>query len=190
MGSRSHAEKMTRHSEFANPERKAYRQHPGASLLAEWMGEGHPLLPEVVRELMRLQGIGVELTRAVVAELIELVEARYAGIELPRRPVVAPRAALAPLRFGHIPTGQQVVYYMRVGNRIKIGTTSSLRSRLAAISPEELMATELGGSALERHRHAQFRDLRTEGEWFRYEGVLFDHIASLVDDTEPRSLDI
>lgn len=31
----------------------------------------------------------------------------------------------------------------------------------------------------ERHRHAEFRALRTSGEWFRLESPLIEHIAKL-----------
>src|SRR5688500_6445579 len=36
----------------------------------------------------------------------------------------------------------EVVYYMRIGNRVKIGWSTNLPSRLATINPEELMVTE------------------------------------------------
>lgn len=72
-----------------------------------------------------------------------------------------------------------VVYYMRVGNRVKIGFTTNLTARLAAIVPEEVMATELGGRLLEETRHRQFADLWVAREWFRLEEPLISHIADL-----------
>jgi hypothetical protein len=75
--------------------------------------------------------------------------------------------------------GGEVVYYMRIGNRVKIGWSTSLAARLAAINPEELMATEPGGRKLERLRHNEFREFRTHGEWFRLEGLLASHIEAL-----------
>lgn len=72
-----------------------------------------------------------------------------------------------------------VVYYMRVGNRAKIGFTTNLTARLAAIVPEEVMATELGGRLLEETRHRQFADLWVAREWFRLEEPLISHIAGL-----------
>jgi hypothetical protein len=71
------------------------------------------------------------------------------------------------------------VYYMRMGNRCKIGFTGNIASRVRAINPEELLVTEPGGFELEQQRHAQFSDLRTHGEWFRYEGALVDHVMAL-----------
>lgn len=81
-----------------------------------------------------------------------------------------------------------VVYYMRIGNRVKIGTTSDIKRRLATINPEELLATEPGGYDLEKQRHQQFNHLRSHGEWFAYEDALKDHVqelkAELVDGQE------
>ena len=41
-----------------------------------------------------------------------------------------------------------VVYYMRVGNRVKIGTTANIMARLDAVAPEELVTMEWGARAL------------------------------------------
>lgn len=74
---------------------------------------------------------------------------------------------------------ESVVYYMRVGNRVKIGYTTNMKFRLAAVMPEELLATEPGGAMLEDVRHRQFADLRTSREWFKLEGRLAEHITKL-----------
>lgn len=79
-----------------------------------------------------------------------------------------------------------VVYYMRIGNRVKIGTSDHLEARLAAINPEELMVTEPGDSGIEARRHREFRDLRTRGEWFRLESPLVEHIEVLRRAKTPR----
>lgn len=71
------------------------------------------------------------------------------------------------------------VYYARLGNRLKIGYTHNVRKRMAQLMPEELMATERGGEAVEAERHRQFGHLRTHGEWFRYEDELVDHVEEL-----------
>jgi hypothetical protein len=72
-----------------------------------------------------------------------------------------------------------VVYYARLGNRCKIGWTADLKQRMTDIQPEELLATERGGPALETERHEQFKALRVVGEWFRYEGSLVEHVEAL-----------
>lgn len=81
----------------------------------------------------------------------------------------------------------EVVYYMRIGNRVKIGFSASLTLRLATINPEELMATEPGGWALEQHRHRQFRKLRTNGEWFKLAEPLTTHIVGLQESQDTDS---
>lgn len=77
------------------------------------------------------------------------------------------------------PPDTSVVYYMRIGNRCKIGFSMKLGTRLATINPEELLATEPGGLVQEAKRHSQFRHLHSHGEWFRYEGELVEHVTDL-----------
>lgn len=100
--------------------------------------------------------------------------------------------AVCEWRFGDIPDGDlppprvEVVYYLRNGDRMKIGTTANPRQRFAAIWHEELVAFERGGRALERRRHDQFAADRFAGsEWFRLSRALQRHAAGLaagVDD--------
>jgi hypothetical protein len=75
----------------------------------------------------------------------------------------------------------EVVYYLRFGDRVKIGTTTSLTTRLADIPHDEVLATEPGGHQLERQRHRQFEHLQirmgTHREWFRLTPELAEHIA-------------
>lgn len=75
---------------------------------------------------------------------------------------------------------QPVVYYARLGNRVKIGTTVDIKKRMSGIQPEQLLVTEPGGYGLEAERHRQFAALRTSGEWFRLEAPLTTHIQQLV----------
>lgn len=176
----SKAERRTRHNDLRTYNHESGRRDAGADVLTRMLGTGHPLFPDVCRELVQHQREGGELTADVVRRIVARVQERYAGQPLPIRPDVEPtRVVKAPPRFGHIPVGEEVVYYMRVGNRVKIGTTTNLRMRLASINPEELLAKEPGGYQLERSRHAQFKSLRTVGEWFKYEGALVDHIEKL-----------
>lgn len=74
-----------------------------------------------------------------------------------------------------------VVYYMRIGNRVKIGYSTNLPARVASVMPEEVLATEAGGRLLEDVRHRQFDQLRVIREWFRYEEPLAGHIARLAE---------
>jgi len=81
------------------------------------------------------------------------------------------------LRKAHPTTS--VVYYVRFGDRVKIGYSTNLDGRLKAIPHDEVLATEPGTIQDERARHAAFADLRVTGEWFRYEEPLVSHIAGL-----------
>lgn len=72
-----------------------------------------------------------------------------------------------------------VVYYMRLGNRAKIGTSRNLKARISVIQPEDCMGYEMGDRKLERKRHAQFAHLRVSGEWFMIGSDLVRHVNSL-----------
>lgn len=75
------------------------------------------------------------------------------------------------------PPRVDVVYYVRYGERVKIGTSANPRQRLAAIWHDELLAFERGDRHLEHHRHEQFADERFERtEWFRASARLLAHI--------------
>lgn len=72
-----------------------------------------------------------------------------------------------------------IVYYMRLGDLVKIGYTTNLTARLESINPQEVMTTEPGGPDRERRRHEQFAALRVHGEWFRLAPPLTDHIEAV-----------
>lgn len=77
---------------------------------------------------------------------------------------------------------QPFVYYIRFGDRIKIGYTLSVRGRLANLPHDEVLAIEPGALDLERTRHQQFAAHRitSKGEWFRQHPDLLAHIEMLV----------
>lgn len=121
-------------------------------------------------EAHRVERYGVEITddilRSILVKLHEDTSEWLEGIaeqQREREPVLA----------------AQVVYYMRISDRVKIGYTSDLKRRTMEITPEEVVATEPGGYDIEQRRHLQFARFRTRGEWFRYEGDLKEHIAQL-----------
>lgn len=77
--------------------------------------------------------------------------------------------------------GRPTVYYVQVGETIKIGFTIALQRRLAHYPPNRrLLATEPGDYSLESKRHEQFADLRAYGnEWFHPGPKLIAHINTL-----------
>lgn len=74
-----------------------------------------------------------------------------------------------------------IVYYLRFGDRIKIGTTTNLRNRLQSLPHDEVLVTEPGDRDLEQMRHAQFGHARVSkrGEWFHMHPDLMSHIDML-----------
>lgn len=75
------------------------------------------------------------------------------------------------------------VYYIRFGDRIKIGYSANIRSRLSNLPCDELLALEPGPVQLERMRHKQFKAhrLAVNSEWFYENPDLLSHIQMLVD---------
>jgi hypothetical protein len=134
-----------------------------AHRLAEFIPTSSPYFGRVLLRVDEIEGLGVTITPDVMREVIlKIHETDQHKKDLSRR-----------LQAGR---KNQVVYYMRVGDRVKIGTTINLQHRMAHFNPEELLATETGGHHLERQRHRQFGHLRTTGEWFKYEDDLRAHI--------------
>jgi hypothetical protein len=79
-----------------------------------------------------------------------------------------------------------VVYYLRLGDRVKIGTTFNPRQRFAALLHEEVLAFELGDRSVERSRHLEFADDRLgTSEWFALSARLRMHIDALADGQDP-----
>lgn len=78
------------------------------------------------------------------------------------------------------------VYYVHAPDlqMVKIGYAQNPLTRLnkmRADSPTRLvlLAVEDGGRDTEAMRHAQFVALRRNGEWFRFEGALAEHVGTL-----------
>lgn len=72
-----------------------------------------------------------------------------------------------------------LVYYMRMGSLVKIGTSTNLAARCRSLNPEEVLTVESGGYPLEQRRHGEFSALRVHGEWFRLEDPLVPYIQLL-----------
>ena len=73
----------------------------------------------------------------------------------------------------------EVVYYVQFADRVKIGYTSNLVSRLTAIPHDRVLAVERGGREVERLRHEQFATARIRGEWFQATPDLLAHCEAL-----------
>jgi hypothetical protein len=103
----------------------------------------------------------------------------------PNRIGAAPRPAALP------GPGEGFVYYVRFGDRIKIGFSESVKDRLQAVPHDELLAVEPGPMELERMRHRQFASLLVaRREWFRHGAELLSHIAMLREHYGEPDLDL
>lgn len=81
------------------------------------------------------------------------------------------------------------VYYLRVGERIKVGYSVDVKRRMRAYPPgSDLLAVEPGDRELETQRHRQFAGSRTDGrEWFRPTPDLLELVTEIVKTYgEPR----
>ncbi|MDZ8200235.1 GIY-YIG nuclease family protein [Microbacterium sp. SSW1-59] len=78
-----------------------------------------------------------------------------------------------------------VVYYLLFDARVKIGTSSAPRQRLAAIRHERVLAFEPGDRTRERERHRQYAHLREGGEWFSATPDLLRFIEAVRGDIDP-----
>lgn len=79
--------------------------------------------------------------------------------------------------------GLSVVYYLRMGDHVKIGTSCNVDARIRALygNPEDLLATEPGDRTVEQHRHREFaaERVRPDRELFNPSPRLLAHIATL-----------
>lgn len=74
---------------------------------------------------------------------------------------------------------EPIVYYMKMGDLVKIGTSTNIAGRLEALRPERLLAVEMGGHQIEAQRHRQFAADRNHGEWFRASADLATHMERI-----------
>jgi hypothetical protein len=93
-------------------------------------------------------------------------------------PPPTPTPEPEPVR--ELPPGA-VVYFIRMGDLIKIGHTTNLAHRVQGLSltMNQVLATEVGYRQREAELHGRFAHLREFGEWFRAEPELLGYIAAL-----------
>lgn len=135
----------------------------------ELVDTNDPAFESIARILTDLRDARVDLTPEVVRAAVALGRHYHQRAQTPP-PVPAQRVNEL-----HKP----VVYYIRIGNLIKIGTTSDMRQRMLKLKPEEILAAEPGSYELERKRHQQFARHRSHGEYFLPARELTDHIQAI-----------
>lgn len=77
------------------------------------------------------------------------------------------------------PEKRSIVYFVRFGDRVKIGTTTNPRIRFGALPFDEILATFPGDRSTEQLLHRRFASLRLTktGEWFRDDPQIRDFIT-------------
>lgn len=151
---------------------------------------GDPLLPPFISVVSEWRAAGIEMTDELMAAALKLARLnldkarrKVAQINAAREREAETQAALDALKpgtFGEAPNG--VVYYIRRGRYVKIGTTTNLRARLRDLMPDEVLAVEPGSYLLESQLHAQFANIRyrPDREYFELTPELQAHIDAIV----------
>lgn len=152
----------------------SYRPAPKPDPLVETILSG-PARPLVAAELRHLSDLGYNPSDPDVMERAIGAGVRRHVLKEIAEQEAAERTEAQPAARRHVP----IVYYMRMGGLVKIGTTTHLAGRYTAIYPEEVMAVELGDATVERRRHEQFQALYSHGEWFTLDDRLRAHIDAV-----------
>jgi hypothetical protein len=88
------------------------------------------------------------------------------------------------------PEPEEVVYFLRGGDVIKIGYTTNLAARQRALEtasavPLELLASVPGDRREEARLHREWWHLHIRGEWFHADEELLRYIRVLAGELEP-----
>lgn len=156
-------------------------------------GARQALIP-VQRQLLRSEG-AIEAERLALGQnTLISVEAKPARPSVPSaRPVRTqpPSAPAGPIGdpIENIPSllagaHAPIVYFIRNGNRVKIGTSQNLKRRLAALTlrADDVVRAEHGGQRHERDLHGRFAEQRTRNtEWFDLTGTLAAYLGIAID---------
>lgn len=121
----------------------------------------------------------------IAAEQNHLRQRRFEAVAshygLPEAPVVEETDEEKPVIDWRIPKGRHtaIVYFLRNGDRIKIGTTTDLHARVRRLSlrMDNLALAIPGDRTVERQMHQAFKSLRVGNtEWFKNTGELASFI--------------
>lgn len=128
-----------------------------------------PAFPRIADALQDMGNAGVELTEDTVAIAVKIGKQKHADDSA--------RRVTEPSR-------RSIVYYIRRGDLIKIGTTVNPVSRLKSLMPDEILAFEPGDRETETQRHREFAESRVarKSEYFRQDPELMVHIAGLREE--------
>jgi len=143
----------------------------------EWQRAGIEMTEELMAAALKLAHQRLEEDRREVAKIYDARE-REAATQ-------AKLDALKPGAFGD--AAGAVVYYIRRGGYVKIGTTTNLKQRMRDLMPDEVLAVEPGSYDLESTLHARFAEIRFSPsmEYFKLTEELQEHIAAVIERHGP-----
>lgn len=150
---------------------------PSVARVLEMIDTTDEAFPRVVAILMEMSQAGVEIDESAVTIALKMGKNRP---EVPVKPRPLPRINPGLPMWGKSGNAHSVVYYIRRGTLIKIGTTANPRRRFESLMPDEILAFEPGDRSVEQKRHQQFRHLRHgNGEYFNDGPDLARHIQQV-----------
>jgi hypothetical protein len=128
-----------------------------------------PAFQRIADALQDMVDAGVDLTEDAIGIAVKVGRQKHADEQAKRH---------------NLPKRQSIVYYIRRGELIKIGTTVNPAARLGELMPDEILAFEPGDAEVERLRHRQFRAARVarKGEYFYQTEELTAHIAVMREE--------
>jgi hypothetical protein len=156
---------------------------PSAARLLELIDTSDPAWPATAAALREMTLAGVELDAATVTAAVKIGRRRWETTEKEALAWAAKHE-----RIGLAVSSASIVYYVRRGSLIKIGTTVDPAKRFSTLLPDEILAFEPGSYPEEAARHRQFRHLRCRGEHFTMAAELLDRIReirALYGDPDP-----
>jgi hypothetical protein len=129
-----------------------------------------PAFQTIADLLNEMRSAGIELDKTAITIAVKLGQHKYREAT---QPSWQKRHAQ--------PERKSIVYYIRRGGLIKIGTTGTPKQRFKDLMPDEILAFEPGGVDEEAARHRQFGTARVDqrGEYFRPVDKLMAHIVDL-----------
>lgn len=161
---------------------------PSVAGLVNMVDPEDPAFGRIAAILLEMRTAGVEINEASVEIALKLGR-QQRELDNQTTAVAARRGQATPLRLWPEEQGKSsIVYYIRRGVFIKIGTTTDPHSRFRDLVPDEILAWEPGGRHEEALRHRQFAHLRQQGEYFQTGPELIKHykaIRKLHGDPDP-----
>lgn len=148
-----------------------FHDHHDESRLSKLVDTTDPAFHAIAEVLKDMVAAGVEFTPEIIAAAVKTGRIRHEREQQMTLPPEPRQAAV----------DGSVVYYIRRGHLVKIGTTVNMRGRMLALMPDEILAVEPGDWYLEQKRHRQFEAQRvaSQSEYFYPSPSLREHIASV-----------